>query len=69
MVCENGWRKKGKINVDSEQISKKEIEKMFQIMFEHMPEDMRNIAIKEFGGIGVNFKHKNTISSKKSKIN
>ena len=31
--------------------SKTEIEEMFQTMMEHMPENMRNIAIKEFGSI------------------
>ena len=31
--------------------SKTEIEEMFQTMMEHMPENMRNIAIKEFGSV------------------
>ena len=31
--------------------SKTEIEEMFQTMIEHMPENMRDIAIKEFGSI------------------
>ena len=31
--------------------SKTEVEEMFQTMLEHMPENMRNIAIKEFGSI------------------
>lgn len=28
-----------------------ELEEMFQTMFEHMPKELRNIAIKEFGSI------------------
>ena len=31
--------------------TKTEVEEMFQTMLEHMPENMRNIAIKEFGSI------------------
>lgn len=31
--------------------SKTEVEEMFQTMMEHMPENMRDIAIKEFGSI------------------
>ena len=31
--------------------AKTEVEEMFQTMLEHMPENMRNIAIKEFGSI------------------
>lgn len=42
---------KGENNMDFTVFSKTEMEEMFQTMFEHMPEDMRNIAIKEFGSI------------------
>ena len=31
--------------------SETEMEEMFQVMLEHMPKDMRDIAIKEFGSI------------------
>ena len=42
---------KGENKMDFAVFSKTEIEEMFQTMMEHMPENMRNIAIKEFGGI------------------
>ncbi len=42
---------KGENKMDFAVFSKTEIEEMFQTMLEHMPEDMRNIAIKEFGSI------------------
>ena len=32
-------------------LPKQKVEEMFQTMLEHMPENMRNIAIKEFGSI------------------
>ena len=31
--------------------SKTEVEEMFQTMIEHMPEDMKNLAVKEFGSV------------------
>ena len=37
--------------IDFTIFTKTEIEEMFQTMLEHMPENMRNIAIKEFGSI------------------
>lgn len=37
---------KGENKMDFAVFSKTEIEEMFQTMIEHMPEDMRNIAIK-----------------------
>ena len=40
---------KGENKMDFAVFSKTEIEEMFQTMMEHMPENMRNIAIKEFG--------------------
>lgn len=42
---------KGENKMDFAVFSKNEMEEMFQTMLEHMPEDMRNIAIKEFGSI------------------
>ena len=42
---------KGENKMDFTVFSKTEIEEMFQTMVEHMPENMRNIAIKEFGSI------------------
>ena len=42
---------KGENKMDFAVFSKTEIEEMFQTMIEHMPENMRNIAIKEFGSV------------------
>jgi len=42
---------KGESKMDFAVFNKTEIEEMFQAMFEHMPEDMRNVAIHEFGSI------------------
>ena len=42
---------KGENKMDFAVFSKTEMEEMFQIMIEHMPENMRNIAIKEFGSV------------------
>ena len=42
---------KGENKMDFTIFTKTEVEEMFQTMLEHMPENMRNIAIKEFGGI------------------
>lgn len=42
---------KGENKMDFTIFTKTEVEEMFQIMLEHMPENMRNIAIKEFGSI------------------
>ena len=42
---------KGENKMDFAVFSKTEVEEMFQTMMEHMPENMRNIAIKEFGSI------------------
>lgn len=42
---------KGKNKMDFTIFTKTEVEEMFQTMLEHMPENMRNIAIKEFGSI------------------
>ena len=40
---------KGENKMDFTIFTKTEVEEMFQTMLEHMPENMRNIAIKEFG--------------------
>lgn len=42
---------KGEKKMDFTIFTKTEVEEMFQTMLEHMPENMRNIAIKEFGSI------------------
>ena len=42
---------KGENKMDFAVFTKTEIEEMFQTMVEHMPENMRDIAIKEFGSI------------------
>ena len=42
---------KGDNKMDFTVFSKTEIEEMFQTMLEHMPENIRDIAVKEFGSI------------------
>ena len=42
---------KGENKMDFAIFSKTEVKEMFQTMLEHMPDNMRNIAIKEFGSI------------------
>ena len=42
---------KGENKMDFTVFDKTEIEEMFQNMFEHMPENIRQIAIDEFGGV------------------
>ena len=42
---------KGENKMDFSIFTKTEVEEMFQTMLKHMPENMRNIAIKEFGSI------------------
>ena len=42
---------KGENKMDFAVFSKTEMEEMFQTMFEHMPDNMRNLAVKEFGSI------------------
>ena len=42
---------KGENKMDFAVFSKTEVEEMFQTMFAHMPENIRSIAIKEFGSI------------------
>lgn len=57
---------KGENKMDFSVFSKTEIEEMFQTMTEHMPENIRNIAIKEFGSIEQWKKHyMNVVSSEK----
>ena len=48
---------KGENKMDFTIFTKTEVEEMFQTMLEHMPENMRNIAIKEFGSIEQLKKH------------
>lgn len=42
---------KGENHMDFAVFNKTEVEEMFQTMLEHMPDNMRQIAINEFGGI------------------
>ena len=42
---------KGENKMDFTIFTKTEVEEMFQTILKHMPENMRNIAIKEFGSI------------------
>lgn len=42
---------KGANKMDFTVFNKDEIEEMFKVTFEHMPENIRRIAIEEFGGI------------------
>lgn len=42
---------KGDNHIDYTIFDKVEIEEMFQTMLEHMPEEMKQLSIKEFGGV------------------
>lgn len=42
---------KGENRMDFAVFNRTEIEEMFQTTFEHMPQEMRNMAIEEFGGV------------------
>ena len=42
---------KGENQMDFVVFSKTKVEEMFQTMFEHMPDDMRNLAVKKFGNV------------------
>lgn len=42
---------KGENRMDFAVFSKTEIEEMFQTMLEHMPNDLKELSIKEFGGV------------------
>ena len=42
---------KGEDKMDFAVFSKTEMEEMFRVMLEHMPEDMKELSIKEFGSI------------------
>lgn len=48
---------KGDNKMDFAIFSKTEVEELFQTMIEHMPENMKNLAVKEFGSIGEWKKH------------
>ena len=57
---------KGDNQMDFAVFSKTEMEEMFQSMFEHMPGDIRTIAVKEFGSVEEWKKHYlKTVSSEK----
>lgn len=43
---------KGDNKMDFAIFSKAEIEEMFQTMFDNMPDNMRELAVKEFGSVG-----------------
>ena len=42
---------KGENKMDFAIFSKTEVEELFQTMIEHMPENMKNLAVKEFGSV------------------
>ena len=42
---------KGENKMDFAVFSKTEMEEMFQVMLEHMPEDMKELSVKEFGSV------------------
>ena len=48
---------KGENKMDFAVFSKTEIEEMFQTMFDNMPDNMRELAVKEFGSVGEWKKH------------
>lgn len=48
---------KGENKMDFAVFSKTEIEEMFQTMFDNMPDNMRELAVKEFGSVGEWRKH------------
>lgn len=48
---------KGDNKMDFAIFSKTEIEEMFQTMFDNMPDNMRELAVKEFGSVGEWKKH------------
>lgn len=61
---------KGDNKMDFEVFSKTEMEEMFQTMLEHMPEDIRNLSIEEFGSIEQWKKHyMEVVSSEKMQKN
>ena len=47
----NEQAQKGDNKMDFAIFSKTEVEEMFQTMIEHMPENMKNLAVKEFGSV------------------
>lgn len=48
---------KGDNTMDFAIFSKTEIEEMFQTMLDHMPDNMKKLAVKEFGSVGEWKKH------------
>ena len=58
---------KGENKMDFAIFSKTEVEEMFQTMFEHMPDNMKELAVKEFGSIEEWKKHYiKTVSSEEN---
>ena len=56
---------RGNNKMDFAIFSKTEVEEMFQTMIDHMPENMKNLAVKEFGSVEEWKKHYiNAVSSK-----
>lgn len=61
---------KGENKMDFAVFDKTEIEELFQAMFDHMPEEIRNLAIQEFGDTEQWKKHyMEVVSSKKMQKN
>ncbi|MDE7268711.1 MAG: MerR family transcriptional regulator [Lachnospiraceae bacterium] len=61
---------KGENKMDFAVFNKTEVEELFQAMFEHMPEDIRNLAIQEFGNTEQWKKHyMEVVSSEKMQKN
>ena len=60
---------KGENKMDFAIFSKTEVEEMFQTMFEHMPDNMKELAVKEFGSIEEWKKHYIKPANKKSRLN
>ena len=54
---------KGENRMDFAIFSKTEVEEMFQTMLEHMPDNMKELAIKEFGSVEEWKKHYNEVVS------
>ncbi len=61
---------KGENKMDFAVFSKTEMEELFQTMFDHMPENIRTLAVKEFGSVAEWKKHyMEVVSSEKMQKN
>ncbi|MFR3792265.1 MAG: MerR family transcriptional regulator [Blautia massiliensis (ex Durand et al. 2017)] len=61
---------KGENKMDFAVFSKTEMEELFQTMFDHMPENIRTLAVKEFGSVAEWKKHyMEAVSSEKMQKN